>query len=759
MAHATVASFTIGHGLAIGFALIVAAAPLATRAGIAAPSSASTTTPPLAMQAQSTRALRVTQAIVLDGRLDEAAWVQAPPIDRFYESFPRSQVAAAERTEVRLLYDDRFLYVGVRVWTHDPAALRKAFVRRDQVDSNQDYVSVYLDPQGSRRGSYVFRVNPRGSRTDGYENEARMNLTMDPDYNWDVATQIDARGWAAEIRIPLSTLRISRAGAQRWAVLVRRNQPRQQTVRMTSVPFPRQYSCLLCYAGTVDFADLRPAPQRFAATPGITITRRRDNGSFGTHRDVDVEPSLDAQWLVAKGAALDLTLNPDFSQVEADVAQLTANKRFALDLPEKRPFFREGVDLVNTPIPVVYTRSIAEPDYGLRYTQRSTGLEGTAFFARDGGRPAIIEPGFLGSTPAQPDFDSDDGFARLRDSLAHGSIGGLLASRRNDDGSRNLVAGIDATWSDPTDRVLGQLLTADTRNPNRPDLLPAWRGQSLQGLATLLQWDHAARDYWELRYQRYAPGFRSWLGYVPRVGYQALHGEYYRPYYLSSAWLNDIQPYVTWDRLQGIGGERGDESDPALGVVLDGDRNFSADVSWHPRATVLDSTGCERHTRHLDWKLGIGPGMRLPLVAFEGQLGHVVDYATGEVVPGSTLGWHVLSRPLDRLELEGRYDRTHLQGEHGQRRHLTETAIQWFATWHFTARMYALATWQRHTSARAVPATGGSRGTTAGLQFNWDVSRDLQLYWGARHGTQRSSGDSPGQGNEIYLKAAWTWRS
>ncbi len=709
--------------------------------------------------AQSITALRITQPVVLDGRLDEPMWARASPIDRFYETYPGYLLPAPERTAVHFLYDDDYLYVGIRLWLKQPEALRTPFVRRDKVNSTHDYVQIYLDPQGSRRGSYLFRTNARGTRTDGYQNEAQETETLDPDYDWDVVSHIDSEGWSAEMRIPLSTLRISRSGTQRWAVIVTRGVPRDQNTQMASAPFPHDSNCFLCYAGTVAFPDLRPRSEHLIVTPGLTTTRRRDSGSFGHTDDVGIEPSLDAKWLPREGAALDLTVNPDFSQVEADSAQLTANQRFALDLPEKRPFFREGADLVTTAIPAVYTRSIAAPDYGVRYTQRSAGLEYTTFAARDGGRPAIIEPGFLGSASGLPDFDSDDAFARLRDTLGQGDIGALAAIRRNRDGSRNVVGGADATWSSDSDRVTGQLLDSATRNPNRPDLLPTWRGQSLHGTATLLQWDHSTDNVWSLRYERYGTGFRSWLGYVPRVGYQLLHGEYYRPFYSTARWINTIEPYVSADRLRGIGSVRGNESDVAPGLVLAGYKGFAADVSWHPRATVLDSSGRERSTRYAAWQLSASPGRWIPLVAFTGQRGHIVDYASGDVVPGRTIGWRVMARPLDRLELEVQYDRDTLLGIAGEPRRLTETAAQFFGTWHFSARFFALLTWQRYASSRNAPDASHFRRSAASLQFNWNVSRDLQLYWGLRSGDERTrQPDTHGRGTEVYLKAAYAFR-
>jgi hypothetical protein len=712
-------------------------------------------------RAQSITATRIHTPIVLDGKLDETAWQTAQPIDRFFETWPVSLVPAPERTEVRLLYDDEYLYVGLRMYLKDPSRLRKPFVRRDKVNFTHDYVQIYLDPQGTRRGSYLFRVNARGSRTDGYQNEAQETETLDPDWDWNAVSHIDVQGWMAEMRIPLSTLRISHTGPQRWTVVVTRGVTREQNTQMANAPFPHDSNCFLCHAGTVYFPDLIPKTDHVLIMPSATLTRRHASGVYGDRSGYEFSPGFDAKWLPSDSDAVDLTVHPDFSQVEADAPQLTANQRFALNLPEKRPFFREGMDLVTTAIPAVYTRAIAAPQWGLRYTHRSAGIEGTTFVARDLGRPAIIEPGFLGSSTALPDFDSDVGFARARETFAHGDVGGLAAIKRNDDGSRNVVAGIDGTWSTSSDRLLAQVLGSNTRNPYRPDLLADWTGQSLHGSAAWLEWNHAGSNLWNLRYQRYDPGFRSWLGYVPRVGYQEVYADYHHPFYSDRKWVNIFSPYVSLDRLEGIAGNQGHESDPALGVALGGYMGFGADLSWHGHAIVLDSAGRPHTTRYLEWALSASPGPLIPYVWFSGQRGNVVDYATGEVVPGTTVSTRVIARPLDRLELEARFDRDWLDGIANEPHRLTETARQFYATWHFTARMYALLSWQEYVSTRVYPSASHDRSTLAALQFNWDVSRDLRAYWGVRSGEVNPYAGVPsahGADTEVYMKFAWTLR-
>lgn len=145
-------------------------------------------------------------------------------------------------------------------------------------------------------------------------------------------------------------------------------------------------------------------------------------------------------------------------------------------------------------------------------------------------------------------------------------------------------------------------------------------------------------------------------------------------------------------------------------------------------------------------------------MALTGQRGRIVDYASSEVAPGTTVGWRVITRPLDQLELGARYDRNRFMGTAGESRRLTEAATQLFGTWHFNARWYALLTLQQYASARAFPGSN-TCSSTSSLQFNWDLSRDLQLYWGVRSGAKRTDATATrGRDTEIYLKAAYTFR-
>lgn len=700
-------------------------------------------------------ARRVTGPIVLDGRLDEPDWQAAQSLESFKEYWPGDLTPPNEHTAARFLYDDRFLYVAFRCDLKEIAKLRKPFVRRDKVGSTLDYIQVYLDPLGGRRSSYIFRVGAEGSRTDGYQDEAKQTEITDPDYDWDVRTSIDAGGWTAELRIPLTTLRISQAGPQKWSVVVTRGVPRLNNTQLATAPFPHNASCFLCRAGVLTLPDLTPRTDNLLITPSVSAIGGRDQAPLARLDRFGVQPSLDLKWLPYAGAALDVTIKPDFSQVEADQAQLTSNARFAISLPEKRPFFREGTDLTSLPIPAIYTREVSAPVWGVRFTHRSEDLNATAFAARDTGRAPIVEPGFLFSQAALPDFNSEVAFARARQSLGAFDAGAVIISKRNTDGSYNDVAGADGVWGSSSDRITAQILQSWTREPDRPDLLADWNGQKLDGLAALAQWDHAGPAYIStVRYARYDDGFRSWLGYVPRVGYQDFYAKVQNTRYLKDSWLIEVGPYAGFERIEGLD-QKGHEGGVFFGSDIQGPHNLIVDLGLYPKNQVLTEAGEERTTSYAKASFNLNPSRRLPLISATATAGQMVDFMTGEVVDGVGFDSTVRVRPVDRLEVEGRLAGTRLGGVNAA--HLAETVTGVTATWFFNARFYALVNWQGYWSDRRFPAGGLDRSTLASLQFSWEPTGSTGVYWGVRSAHDMPYAGPHTRSTEVYLKLSRTF--
>ena len=210
---------------------------------------------------------RATGGIEVDGNLDDPAWAQALLVDTFYETAFGDNRRPSVRTAARLMYDDRFLYVGVECDDPEPSRIRAPYVDRDQVFGDQDNFVVFLDPHNDRRAAQEFRVNPRGIQADGIYYDADGNEDFGPDFYYDAAARITPRGWTAELRIPLSSLRYPRADPQSWGLLLWRNYPRDYRYLIYSSPLPRNSNCLICHSSEITGLRGLPSSQHLVVAP------------------------------------------------------------------------------------------------------------------------------------------------------------------------------------------------------------------------------------------------------------------------------------------------------------------------------------------------------------------------------------------------------------------------------------------------------------------------------------------------------------
>jgi hypothetical protein len=325
--------------------LAAAASPVAAQRTAVTDSSAAVRSSSVAAP-RSMRAARADGAIHLDGKLDERAWAAAEPSGDFTQSYPRPGEAAQEPTELRVLYDDEALYVGVRMHDADPAAIAAPLARRDASGIYSDWVHVVVDTYHDRRNAFRFSVNPRGVQKDVLHSDDRSE-DLNWDAVWEVATRIDSAGWTAEYRIPYSQLRFgaAAAGATRlWGLQVQRDIARRDE-RDSWAPWTPNAGGFVAFAGDVaGFVDI-PTPQRLELAPYVSSRMTRAPGNeldpFYRSTDTELRVGADLKMGLPRGLTLTATLNPDFGQVEVDptVVNLSAFETF---FPEKRPFFTEG---------------------------------------------------------------------------------------------------------------------------------------------------------------------------------------------------------------------------------------------------------------------------------------------------------------------------------------------------------------------------------------------------------------------------------
>ena len=515
---------------------------------------------------------RAASEIKVDGALDEAAWGSASVIELKYETRPGENTPPPVETQVLVTYDDAHLYVGFRAHEPDPASIRAHLTDRDGAFSD-DFVGIVLDTFNDERRAFEFFINPLGVQMDMFLDDLSGNEDDSWDAIWISAGRIHETGYTVEIAIPWSSLRFPRTeGEQTWGFDALRFRPRTQRARIASQPMDRNITCYLCQVSKMTgFAGVTPG-KNVELVPTLTAGRtdqRADfpNGSIG-EGDVENELGLTAKWGITPSLTLNAAINPDFSQVEADAAQLDVNNQFALFFPEKRPFFLEGADFFETPFDVVFTRNVADPSWGVKLTGKE-GKNAIGVFAAQDERTNLLLPRSNGSrSTALRDLETTDAVVRYRRDIGKSSAVGVLFTGREGEDYGNRVAGIDGTYRiTDSDSVRFQGLRSETEYPLAlSGELGLPRG-TLEDEAYQVAYDHNSRNWFGYaRYEDVGTDFRADMGFLPQVDYTFLLGG------VGHVWHGDWHGFtranlgVDWDRRED---QRGQLLEEETEVILE----------------------------------------------------------------------------------------------------------------------------------------------------------------------------------------------
>ncbi len=379
---------------------------------------------------------RVDTTITIDGVLDEPVWTQAARLEGFHQYRPVDGRMAEQETVVLVWYSPTAIHFGIIAHDTDPASIRATFTDRDKVEG-EDRVRLYLDTFNDRRRAAFFGVNGLGVQEDGLRSETGANAgqlfggqdDLNVDYLWDSKGRRTEQGYEVEVRIPFKSLQYAGSGAQSWGFNATRYVMRSG-YEDTWTDVRRANSSFLAQEGTLTgLADMQRGLV-FEAQPFVTGTWVGTRNAAGEFSREDPEPSAGINLqLATTSIALDATVNPDFSQIETDEGLITVNERFALFLPEKRPFFLKGIDLFATPGQLIYTRRIADPIGGAKITGKV-------------GRNSIA---YLGA--ADEFAVGDDAFfnlLRARRDLGENSVAGLTYTDRIQGSAYNRLVEGDA---------------------------------------------------------------------------------------------------------------------------------------------------------------------------------------------------------------------------------------------------------------------------------------------------------------------------
>ena len=379
-------------------------------------------------------------------------------------------------------------------------------------------------------------------------------------------------------------------------------------------------------------------------------------------RGREADLGLTARWGITPNLTLSGAVNPDFSQVEADAAQLDVNTQFALFFPEKRPFFLEGADFFETPWNVIYTRTVADPSWGVKLTGKE-GKNGIGVFVTRDEVTNLLLPGSQRSSTASLQMETTDAALRYRRDLGATANLGTVITHREAEGYHNSVYGIDGLWR-PTgsDRVSMQVLQSETEYPFAFASDIGLQTGAFDGTAWRAGYTHDSRNWeWYVSHEDMDAGFRADLGFLPQVGYTFdLAGIERRWYGEQDDWYTHWEAGTDWDRREDPSGRVLEEEVEAwVGVAGPMQSFYLVDAGQRERFW----NGVTFDEEFVNFFMEIRPTGDL-YFQLEGSFGDAIDFvntrAGDEIELFPTLTWNVgkhvqlgLDHGYQRLDVEG----------------------------------------------------------------------------------------------------------
>ncbi len=660
----------------------------------------------------------------IDGRLDEPVWQSAPVHDAFVQYKPLAgQPAPAEyRTTVQVAVEEHAIVFGIRAFDPRPDEIRAPLIRRDEVKREQDFVLVVLDPVGTRRSAQFVRINAAGVVADGMYIADTDTEDFAPDFELKAAAHRLADGYSVELRLPFLSLRYPFEGGVPWRLMVGRSIPREANSLVLSAPLTSNALNFIAELqeidGLQDLAERVRNHSFLSVRPELTLRSTRQADAQGTRRERELSVGAQIKWRPRADWVIDATVNPDFSQVELDVPQLAGNTRFALSVPEKRPFFLESTDVLDLPLAAFYSRSVTDPGWGLRATWRGAGADATALSLRDDGGGLILLPGPYGTGLAVQDERSQATLLRGRLHQADISAGGLLSSRDYGGGRSNQVAGADVLWrSGEAQQFRVRALASQTSALFDAAGQPL-RGEREAGQHLFASWFRRVPGWnFSAEASRTSPRFRNDNGFVDQAGVRVLQGEAIRRYgevalpgftaYEFENYLWVQQKNTLTDAAHGVAG--GELVSRLLhpGIWLAAARNTEAWVQWNLNAERAAAQGVLHSTGGLAGALAINPAPWFPRFNIELEWGRRLDVEADRVGRGAMVLLEVnLRGSLPNgwgVESQQRVQQSFVAGPDG-RRALTDTTARWLGVLHFSARDALRVVWQGSRLTRAADA-------------------------------------------------------
>ncbi|HKL17550.1 MAG TPA: carbohydrate binding family 9 domain-containing protein [Halalkalibaculum sp.] len=500
------------------------------------------------------QAVYIEEDFDIDAKLKNPAWGEAYSAYIEHQIQPDDKAPALVETEVKVLYSKDNLYIGFICDDPNPVAIRANISDRDN-SFQDDYVGVFLDPFNNNQNAYELFVNPLGIQMDGMR--SGNNEDMNFDILWHSEGEITSNGYRAVMKIPFKSLNFPEQDVQRWSIQFLRNYPRNSRYQFTWTDVELSNPCLICQNGVMTgieaiknnkTVELLPYAMSFQES---TLRDAANPQSGLNHGAIDGRVGGSVFYAPTSMSSFNAVINPDFSQVETDAAQISANETFALFFPEKRPFFLKEADLFSTEENLFYSRTINRPLAAGKFT-RQTGNYSIAFLsAYDRNAPFII-PGLYGSSLIRSDINAYNNVLRGKYNFGSESfIGGLVTTRNQGTGS-NYVGSID--WNlllADNYYFSGQLAYASTSELDDTGILnsqrtfgrgsydAAFNGEQYSGSLVSTSFSRQAKYYnFSFEYKSYSPTFQTQTGFINQTDRRQFEGSQSLSYYPNTSFLS-----------------------------------------------------------------------------------------------------------------------------------------------------------------------------------------------------------------------------
>ncbi len=618
----------------------------------------------------------------IDGVLDDPAWDRAPVLSGFIQQLPNEGAPATERTEVRILYDEKHLYIGARCYDSEPDRIIANEMKRDvaSISTKDDSFAIVFDTFRDFRNGPMFIVTPKGSMHDLFVTDERQ-FNWDWSTVWDARTTVDEQGWTVEMVVPLASLRYDLGLAPVWGVNIRRSVLRKgEHTFLTRLPRELGVQAIGRLSAAADLTGLTDLARsrHLELKPFGVVGSSQDPAGGRPDADRFFDRGLDVKYGVTQGLNLDLTYNTDFAQVEADTQQLNLT-RFSLFFPEKRDFFLEGRDIYTFGVPRgVATRN---PNTTLLFFSRRIGLDRNRAVplhggARLTGRAGPYSVGLLNITTGENGSVPTTNFtvARVkRDILQRSNVGAMFTARDSPDTDAHRSFGADANVSfGRSVRASGFLARSQAPGVSTGDM--SGRAQfAYEGDTWGLEVDHL----------NVGPNFNPAVGFVRRRDIRANYGGFRYSPRVNRRRIRQV--FFTADIDYTTGADRGLQSrSAAFGSSVESSRSDALSVTISRNLERLDAP----FTIYRDVTIPLG-GYRFTDAAIRltsgpsRKLAGFVDYSFGSFYAGSrrSVMMNTIMKPTSHLAYSLNYEVNDVRLPSGDfRSHLVGTRIDYAVT-------------------------------------------------------------------------------